>query len=49
MLQSFVTDFSELKEERDIHILVLTLSGIINDDLTQLEKAKELSSKTTNY
>jgi hypothetical protein len=30
MLKSFVNDFDDLSEERDVEILVLTLSGLVN-------------------
>ena len=49
MLETFVEDFEDLSEERDVEILVLTLSGIVNQNYEQLEKAKELSGKTSNY
>lgn len=30
MLKSFVGDFDDSSEERDVEILVLTLSGLVN-------------------
>lgn len=48
MLAAFLEDgFAE--DEKDIEILVLTLSGIVNNNLEQMEKAKNVSQKTSNW